>query len=114
MPSPKELGALIRVERERQRYSVKSAAQAAEISRDTWRKVEAGASVHDTKRRAALDLLGLDDDALPADRDRSTSGPVSDIAYVLRSDLPDEVKARLLERLTGVEPVTQSEERDVR
>lgn len=65
MPTAKELGARIEAARLAQRMSVKAAAKAAGIARDTWVKVEAGGSVHDTKRQAALDLLGLDSDGHP-------------------------------------------------
>ena len=89
MPSPKELGALIRVERERQRYSLKAAADAADISRDTWRKIEAGESVHDTKRRAALDLLGLDDDGRTVGTSADDPGYVSSPGDRVEGSSPD-------------------------
>ena len=61
-----QLGRRIRAERERQRYSVKSAAEAALVARDTWAKIEAGKSVHDANLRAALMLLDLDEHGEPA------------------------------------------------
>lgn len=64
MPSNEEVGERITAARLRHRYSVQAAAAASGISRDTWRKIEAGRSVHDTKRQAALDLLGLNVDGL--------------------------------------------------
>jgi len=76
MPSPQEIGERIRAERIRQRFNVKRAAAEAGISRDTWVKVEAGASVHDTKRQAALDLLKLDADGVPIKEEPTyVSGP---------------------------------------
>lgn len=63
--SLKELGKRVAAARIRQRYGVKAAAEAANISRDTWTKIEKGQSVHDVKRAAALELLGLDDRGEP-------------------------------------------------
>lgn len=65
MTSKKELGERIRDARIAARYSVVAAAERAGIARDTWNKIEAGESVLDTKRQAALDLLDLDDDGRP-------------------------------------------------
>lgn len=60
-PTPLEdLGAKIKAARIAQRYDVRGAASAAQIARDTWKKIENGESVHDTKRAAATQLLGLD------------------------------------------------------
>lgn len=61
MESMKELGERIKTERVAQGYSVKSAAEASGIARDTWRKIEAGGSVHDTKRHVAMRFLGIGD-----------------------------------------------------
>lgn len=61
MDSMRELGERIKTERIAQGYSVKTAAEKSGIARDTWRKIEAGGSVHDTKRHAAMELLGISD-----------------------------------------------------
>lgn len=53
------LGERIRTERIAQGYSVKRAAAESGIARDTWRKIEAGGSVHDTKRHIAMSFLGI-------------------------------------------------------
>lgn len=70
------LGGKIRAARIDQRYDVKAAASAAGIARDTWKKIENGESVHDTKRAAALQLLGLDWDGEPV------GPPAQDAGYV--------------------------------
>jgi len=54
-----ELGRLIKEARIAQGLSVVAAAKKAKIARDTWKKIEAGASVHDTKRKAAREAVGL-------------------------------------------------------
>lgn len=59
MDNISQLGERIRAERVAQGYSVKSAAEKSGIARDTWRKIEAGGSVHDTKRHIAMEFLGL-------------------------------------------------------
>lgn len=59
MESMKELGERIKTERVAQGYSVKSAAEKSGLARDTWRKIEAGASVQDTKRHIAMQFLGI-------------------------------------------------------
>lgn len=66
----KVLGRKIAQERARQRYTVKSAAAAAGIARDTWKRIEMGVGVHDTSRVAALELLGLREDGSPAGASR--------------------------------------------
>lgn len=45
------------------------------LSRDTLRKIEAGESTLDSKRQKVLDLLGLNDDGLPADVQREDAPP---------------------------------------
>lgn len=59
MGNIKQLGERIRAERVAQGYSVQSAAKKSGIARDTWRKIEAGGSVHDTKRHVAMEFLGI-------------------------------------------------------
>lgn len=59
MEAMKELGERIKTERVAQGYSLKTAAKESGIARDTWRKIEAGDSVQDTKRHVAMRLLGL-------------------------------------------------------
>lgn len=54
-----QLGERIRTERIAKGYSLKSAAEGSGIARDTWRKIEAGGSVHDTKRHIAMEFLGI-------------------------------------------------------
>lgn len=61
MESMKDLGERIKTERIAQGYSVKSAAEKSGIARDTWRKIEAGDSVQDTKRHVAMEFLGISD-----------------------------------------------------
>lgn len=76
MPTPQVIGERIKLARTRQRFTVQSAAKAAHLARGTWAKIEAGESVHDTKRQAALDLLGLDADGHPIEATPSyVSGP---------------------------------------
>lgn len=72
----KDLGEKIKAERIRQRFSLKGAAKAASMARDTWKKVELGQSVHDTSRSAALELLGLDWSGEPVGPD------TQDVPYV--------------------------------
>ena len=55
----KELGERIKAERVAQGLSMKTAAAGAGLARDTWRKIEEGGSVHDTKRHAAMKYLGI-------------------------------------------------------
>ncbi len=59
-----ELGRRIALARANQGYSVQSASRAAGISRDTWKKIEAGKPSQDAKRQAALKLLRLDQEGL--------------------------------------------------
>lgn len=59
MESMKELGERIKAERVAQGLSMKTAAEGAGLARDTWRKIEDGGSVHDTKRHAAMKYLGI-------------------------------------------------------
>lgn len=61
MEAIKYLGERIKAERIAQGYSVKTAAEASGIARDTWRKIEAGGSVQDTKRHRAMEFLGISD-----------------------------------------------------
>jgi len=56
-----DLGRRVAARRVALRWSVQAAARQAGIARDTWRKVEAGESVQDTKRATVLDVLGLDE-----------------------------------------------------
>lgn len=51
----------VAAERARQRYTVKAAAEAAGVARDTWKRVEDGLGVNDVSRAKVLDFLGLDD-----------------------------------------------------
>lgn len=55
----KDLGERIRDERIAQGLSMIAAAKGAGLARDTWRKIEEGGSVHDTKRHAAMKFLGI-------------------------------------------------------
>lgn len=72
-----DLGRKIRDARALQRYDVKAAAAAAGIARDTWVKIEKGESVQDTKRAAALQLLGLDWNGEPVGGQREDRGYVA-------------------------------------
>lgn len=62
METTKALGARIRAARIAAGHSVQSAARDSGIARDTWRKIEQGASVQDTKRHIAMQFLGMLDD----------------------------------------------------
>ncbi len=68
MEQHKELGDAIRAARLAAGLSVVQAAKRAGVARDTWKRIETGESVQDTKRQRAIDLLGLDS---------GTSTPVS-------------------------------------
>lgn len=70
------LGERIKTERVAQGYSVKGAAEGSGIARDTWRKIEAGKSVHDIKRNVAMRFLGLSD----ANAEWGTVGSLEDHA----------------------------------
>lgn len=76
MEPMKVLGDRIRTERIAQGYSVKTAAAKSGIARDTWRKIEAGGSVQDTKRFIAMQFLGLSD----ANTEWGTVGSLEDHA----------------------------------
>lgn len=76
MENIKQLGERIRAERVAQGYSVQSAAKKSGIARDTWRKIEAGGSVHDTKRHVAMEFLGISE----ANVEWGTVGGVEDHA----------------------------------
>lgn len=68
METMQSLGRRIRDRRAAEGYSIKSAAKESGIARDTWRKIERGGSVQDTKRHIAMQFLGmLDDDEAHAD-----------------------------------------------
>jgi len=76
--SLEELGERVRAARVKQRWTVVAAAEAAEIARDTWKRVEDGKSVRDTSRAAVLEFLGLDDRGYPLD----VGGDTQDAGYV--------------------------------
>lgn len=59
METMKDLGERIRAKRIAAKHSVKSAAKDSGIARDTWRKIELGESVQDTKRHIAMQFLGM-------------------------------------------------------
>lgn len=62
MTTNEEIGERIRDARLTAGLSVVQAAKRANVARDTWSKIEAGESVLDVKRRAAMDSLGVSAD----------------------------------------------------
>lgn len=114
-----DLGRRVAARRVALRWSVQGAARRAGIARDTWRKIEAGESVQDTKRAIVLDVLGLDGhghvrsgpaDGVP-DGDRPSLPPRLDEATL--DELLDELAARRT-RLPDLDEAREARRRRLR
>jgi transcriptional regulator with XRE-family HTH domain len=95
-----DLGRRVATRRVELRWSVQAAAREAGIARDTWRKIEAGESVQDTKRAIVLDVLGLDEHGRPVAEtvtgrgERSATAPPPRLDEATLDELLDEIAAR--------------------
>lgn len=108
MEAMTELGERIKAERIAQGYSIKTAAEASGIARDTWRKIEAGGSVQDTKRHKAMDFLGLSD----RNTDWGTVGRLEDHAADMGGHIDLNVMFSQAVRFTATVAVLVPEVRD--
>lgn len=95
-----DLGRRVATRRIALRWSVQAAAREAGIARDTWRKIEAGESVQDTKRAIVLDVLGLDGHGHPR-AEEAAPPPGDDPGTALPPRLDEATLGELLDELAA-------------